>query len=173
LCGQYYVSAFTAKNTTFQNTTTSPRRRNHVPVPAAISQWRAECHQQRFRVADVWKWQRRPVQCSKHFQQYRLCQYLCRYNGTPSVFNGVTTFNNSPSANTASMSAGTRRELFSTIMSVSIRRPGWCAILWRQCDRNRYPERGYSIIVGGAGFSAGTLLLRQFTVAATTAQNLP
>jgi hypothetical protein len=95
------------------------------------------------------------------------------YNSANNVFGGTTTFNNTPTANTAiyvsQNSAGT---IFNgNIVATSTNGQG---VLF--CNGNNTAtatlSSGYTISVGAGGFSAGTLLLRQFTQSGPTPQNL-
>jgi len=95
------------------------------------------------------------------------------YNSPNNVFGGVTTFNNAPTANTgiyvSSYSAGT---IFSdNIVATSVAGQGvqFCN---GSASATAALSAGKTISVGGAGFSAGTLYLRQFTQAGATPQSL-
>jgi hypothetical protein len=94
------------------------------------------------------------------------------YNSPNNVFGGITTFNNTPTANTlinASLnSAGT---LFNDNIVVSSTNGQGVQF----CGGNTATATlaaGKTIAVGSGGFSAGTLLLRQFTQTGATPQNL-
>ena len=94
------------------------------------------------------------------------------YNGTPSVFNAVATFNNSPSNNSGIyVSWNTTGTVFSNNIIVNSTAGSGVQFCGGNATASATLGIGYSITIGGTGFSAGTLLLRQFTVAATTAQN--
>jgi len=95
------------------------------------------------------------------------------YNSVNNIFNGVTTFNNAPTANTlidvSLYSAGT---IFNgDIVVTSTNGQGV-----QFCTGDGYASAtlaaGNTISVGPGGFSAGTLLLRQFTQTGATAQSL-
>ncbi|HEX9509538.1 MAG TPA: T9SS type A sorting domain-containing protein [Puia sp.] len=95
------------------------------------------------------------------------------YNSANNIFGGVTTFNNTPTGNmgifVSSNSAGT---LFSdNILVTSTSGQGV-----QFCSGNNTATAtlaaGKTIAIGSGGFSAGTLLLRQFTQTGATAQSL-
>ncbi|MHA4811081.1 T9SS type A sorting domain-containing protein [Flavitalea flava] len=95
------------------------------------------------------------------------------YNSSNNIFNGVTTFNNSPVAGTgiliSSYSSGT---LFNdNIVVTSTNGQG---VLF--CNGNATATATLAatktITIGAGGFSAGTLQFRQFTQTGATAQNL-
>jgi hypothetical protein len=95
------------------------------------------------------------------------------YNSVNNIFNGVTTFNNAPTANTliyvSQYSAGT---VFNgDIVVTSTNGQGV-----QFCNGDGYATAtlaaGNTISVGPGGFSAGILLLRQFTQTGATTQSL-
>lgn len=95
------------------------------------------------------------------------------YNSSNNVFNGLTTFNNSPSLNTgiyvSSYSTGTNFNNNIVVSSTGGQGIQFCT---GNGTATATLTAGNTISVGPAGFSAGTLLLRQFTQAGATAQNL-
>lgn len=95
------------------------------------------------------------------------------YNSSNNVFGGVATFNNSPTANTliyvSPYSAGTVFNENIVVTSTNGQGVQFCA---SNTSASATLASGKTITVGGAGFSAGTLLLKQFTQVGGTAQNL-
>lgn len=94
------------------------------------------------------------------------------YNSTGNIFNGVTSFNNSPIGNyqifVSQNSAGTifnNSVLFSSTNGSGVQFGGGATA-------SSTLAAGHTIGIGPAGFSAGTLYLRQLTQTGTTAQNL-
>ena len=95
------------------------------------------------------------------------------FNSSNNVFNGVTTFNNTPVSNTliyvSQNSAGT---LFNNNIVVSSTSGLGVQFCTGNATATATLSAGNTISVGAGGFSAGTLLLRQFTQTGATAQNL-
>ena len=95
------------------------------------------------------------------------------YNSSNNIFGGVTSFNNSPSANTliyvSSLSAGTTFNNNIIVMSTSGQGVQFCT---GNTTATATLSAGKTIGIGAAGFSAGTLLLKQFTQSGATAQSL-
>ncbi|MCC6287098.1 MAG: hypothetical protein IT249_04375 [Chitinophagaceae bacterium] len=95
------------------------------------------------------------------------------YNSSNNIFGGTTTFNNSPVANTAiyvsTYSAGT---VFNDNIIVSSANGQGVQFCSGNTTASANLSAGKTISVGGAGFTAGTLLLRQFTQTGSTAQNI-
>ncbi len=95
------------------------------------------------------------------------------YNSVNNVFGGVTTFNNSPTANTliyvSWLSAGT---VFSNNIVVTSTFGQGVQFCGGNGAATSTLAAGNTITVGPAGFSAGTLLLRQFTQTGPTPQSL-
>ena len=95
------------------------------------------------------------------------------YNSANNVFGGVVTFNNAPTANTGIyVSANSPGSFFNgNIVVTSTSGQGV-----QFCTGGNNPtatlSAGNTISVGAAGFSTGTLLLRQFTQTGATAQSL-
>ncbi|MES1159518.1 MAG: hypothetical protein ABUM51_02070, partial [Bacteroidota bacterium] len=94
------------------------------------------------------------------------------YSSTGNVFNASATFNNIPSANTliyvSQNSAGT---LFND--SIVITSTGGQGVQFGGgATASSTLAAGKMLYIGSGGFSAGTLLLRQFTQTGSTAQNL-
>jgi len=96
------------------------------------------------------------------------------YNSTNNVFGGVMTFNNAPTANTAiyvsPYSAGTLINNNVVVSSTSGQGVQFCG---GSTTATATLAAGKTITVGAGGFSAGTLLLRQFTQTGATPQNFP
>ena len=94
------------------------------------------------------------------------------YNSPNNIFGGVTTFNNSPAANTliyvSQNSAGT---VFNDNIIVTST-AGQGVQFGGAAAATSTLAAGKTISIGAAGFSAGTLLLRQFTQTGATAQSL-
>lgn len=95
------------------------------------------------------------------------------YNSANNVFGGVTTFNNTPTANAmiyvSEYSPGT---VFSDNIVVSST-AGQGVQFCNNASGSVTLSAGKTISVGAGGFSAGTLLLARFTQTGATAQNLP
>lgn len=95
------------------------------------------------------------------------------YNGSGNVFGGVATFNNAPVANTgiyiSSYSTGT---IFNENIVVSSTNGQGVQFCTGNTTASTVLVAGKTISVGGAGFTTGTLLLRQFTQTGTTAQHI-
>jgi hypothetical protein len=99
--------------------------------------------------------------------------YIAYNTGVGTTFGGVATFNNSPTANTgiyvSPYSVGT---VFNDNIIVS----STSGLGVQFCSGNTSATAtlvaSKTISVGGAGFSSGTLLLKQFTQVGNTAQNL-
>jgi hypothetical protein len=95
------------------------------------------------------------------------------YNSTNNVFGGVTTFNNSPTTNTliyvSWLSSGT---VFSSNIVVTSTFGQGVQFCGGNGAATSTLAAGNTITVGPAGFSAGTLLLRQFTQTGPTPQSL-
>jgi len=95
------------------------------------------------------------------------------YNSSNNVFSGVTTFNNAPSANSliyvSSYSAATVFNSNIVVTSTSGQGIQFCN---SSTSASATLSAGNTISVGAAGFSAGTLSLRQFTQAGVTPQSL-
>ncbi len=94
------------------------------------------------------------------------------YNSPNNIFGGVTTFNNSPTANTliyvSQNSAGT---VFNDNIVVTSTN-GQGVQFGGAPTATETLAAGKTITVGPAGFSAGILLLREFTQTGSTPQNL-
>ncbi len=95
------------------------------------------------------------------------------YNSTGNVFGGVTTFNNAPTANTSIYvswnSTGTN---FNNNVIVTSTNGSGVQFCGGNGTATAVMASGNTISVGPAGFSAGTLLLRQFTQNGVTPQNI-
>ena len=94
------------------------------------------------------------------------------HNSANNIFNGVTNFNNTPTGNTAiyvgQNSAGT---VFNNNIVVTAT-SGSGIIFGNSATATISLSATRTISIGAAGFSAGTLLLKQFTQVGATAQNL-
>ncbi|MBX3253031.1 MAG: hypothetical protein KF862_02730 [Chitinophagaceae bacterium] len=95
------------------------------------------------------------------------------HNSSSNVFGGVTTFNNSPLGNTAiyvsNHSAGTTFAENIVVSSTNGQGVQFCA---GNTTASVTLAAGKTISVGGAGFTTGILLLKQFTQTGSTAQNI-
>ncbi|MEO9022256.1 MAG: T9SS type A sorting domain-containing protein [Ginsengibacter sp.] len=98
--------------------------------------------------------------------------FYIAHNSVNNIFGGVTTFNNSPTANTAiyvsNYSAGT---LFNDNIIVNSSNGQGVQFCASNTTASATLAAGKTISVG-TGFSAGTLLLKQFTQTGATSQNL-
>jgi hypothetical protein len=96
------------------------------------------------------------------------------YNSPSNVFGGVTTFNNTPTANTGIYvswnSAGTT---FSNNIIVGSNNGQGVQFCGGNATASATLSAGYTLSIGSAGFSSGTLLLRHFTQVGATPQSLP
>lgn len=99
--------------------------------------------------------------------------FYIAYNSAGNVFGGVTTFNNAPGANTgifvSPYSSGT---VFSGNIGVSSTAGTGVQFCGGNGSATASLAAGKTISIGAAGFSSGTLLLRQFTQTSATAQSL-
>ena len=95
------------------------------------------------------------------------------YNGANNLFGGVTTFNNTTTANgliyVSSYSAGTTFNDNIVVTSTGGQGVQFCT---GAASATAFLVSGKTISVGAGGFSAGTLLLRQFTQTGATPQGL-
>jgi len=95
------------------------------------------------------------------------------YNSSNNIFGGVATFNNTPTANTyilvSSYSAGT---VFNSNIVVTSNNGQGVQFCNSSASASATLAAGKTISVGAGGFSAGTLLLKQFTQAGATPQSL-
>jgi hypothetical protein len=100
--------------------------------------------------------------------------FYIAYNGVGNIFGGSATFNNSPTANTgiyiSSYSAGTVFNNNITVTSTNGQGVQFCG---GNATATAIQSAGSTINVGPAGFSTGTLLLRQFTQLGTVPVSLP
>ncbi len=95
------------------------------------------------------------------------------YNSSNNIFGGVATFNNAPTANTliyvSPYSAGT---IFSENIVVTSTNGQGVQFCGSNATASATLAAGKTISIGGAGFSVGTLLLKQFTQVGATPQSL-
>ncbi len=95
------------------------------------------------------------------------------YNSSNNLFNGITTFNNNPSANTLIyVSQYGRDTKFNENILVSSSNGQGIQFCTGNNTASATLAAGKTIQVSGTGFSAGTLLLKQFTQLGSTPQNL-
>jgi hypothetical protein len=95
------------------------------------------------------------------------------YNGTASTFNGVTTFTNSPGTNNGIfVSWYTTGTVFSGNIVVNSTSGSGVQFCGGNTSATATLNPGYTITVGASGFTAGTLLLRQFTQSGVVPQSL-
>jgi Secretion system C-terminal sorting domain len=95
------------------------------------------------------------------------------WNGTASTFNGVSTFTNTPGANTGIyVSWNTTGTTFNNNIIVNSTAGTGVQFCGGNNSATATLASGNTITVGATGFSGGTLLLRQFTQAGPTAQNI-
>ena len=94
------------------------------------------------------------------------------YNSSNNIFGGVATFNNAPTANTliyvSQFSAGT---LFNDNIVVTSTNGQGVQFCSGNATASATLTSGKTITIGGAGFSSGTLLLKQFTQVGPTPQS--
>ena len=94
------------------------------------------------------------------------------YNSAGNVFDGLTTFNNTPTANTLIYvswnSAGTLFNNNIVVTSTNGQGVQWCG---GNTTATATLAAGDTVAIGPGGFSAGTLLLRQFTQLGSTAES--
>lgn len=107
------------------------------------------------------------------FNNFGSSNIFIAYHSNNNVFGGVTTFNNNPTANTGIFvsyySAGTQFNEDIVVNSTNGQGVQFCN---GNTTASATLAAGKTISVGSAGFSAGTLLLKQFTQNGTTVQNL-
>lgn len=95
------------------------------------------------------------------------------FNSTNNVFGGLATFNNTPTANTAIyVSTNSTGTVFNSNIAVNSNNGQGVQFCTGNTAATATLSAGNTITVGAGGFSAGTLLLRQFIQAGSTAQNL-
>lgn len=95
------------------------------------------------------------------------------HNSSNNVFGGVTTFNNAPSANTLIyVSWNSTGTIFNDNIIVNSTNGQGVQFCGGNLTASATLSSGKTISIGAGGFSAGTLLLRQFTQAGASAQNL-
>lgn len=95
------------------------------------------------------------------------------YSGAPSTFYGVATFTNSPSTNNGIyISWNTAGTTFSNNIVVNSTAGTGVQFCGGNNSATASISPGYTVTAGATGFSAGTLLLRQFTQSGATAQNI-
>jgi hypothetical protein len=168
-------AAFTARNTTFQNTTTITKTggTNDASAGGNIFNGALNATDNGSGYLMFGNGTGDQFNAAATFTNTGSANIYVGYNGTPSVFNGVTTFTNSPSTNSGIyVSWNTTGTFFYNNIIVNSTSGTGVQFCGGNSSASATLGAGYSINVGGAGFSAGTLLLRQFTVAATTAQSL-
>ena len=96
------------------------------------------------------------------------------HNSSNNVFGGVTTFNNSPSANTQIyVSWYSAATVFTDNIIVSSTSGQGVQFCGGNTSATASLVPGKTISLGAPGFSAGVLLLKQFTQLGNTAQSLP
>ena len=94
-------------------------------------------------------------------------------NSANNIFGGVTTFNNSPTANTLiSVSPNSAGSVFNDNIVVTSTNGQGVQFCTGNNTATATLSAGKTITVGAAGFSAGALLLRQFTQTGPTPQSL-
>lgn len=94
-------------------------------------------------------------------------------NSTGNVFNGPATFNNTPTGNYyLSVSSGAIGTKFNSSIVVNSNNGAGVQFCGGNSSATASLAAGQTISVGTIGFSAGTLLLKQFTQLGTTDQNL-
>src|ERR1700722_9083852 len=158
--------AFTAKNTTFQNTTTITKTGSTNDASPGGNIFNGVLNATNNGsgglmfgngVGDQFN-------AAATFNNTGSANIYVGYSGTPSVFNGVTTFNNTPSANMGIyVSWNTTGTFFYNNIVVNSTAGAGVQFCGGNTTASATLNVGYSINVGGTGFSAGTLLLRQFT----------
>jgi len=95
------------------------------------------------------------------------------FNSTNNVFGGLTTFNNTPTANTGIyVSTNSTGTVFNGNIVANSNNGQGVQFCTGNTAATASLSAGNTITVGAGGFSAGTLLLRQFIQSGSTAQNL-
>jgi hypothetical protein len=95
------------------------------------------------------------------------------YNSSNNIFGGTTTFNNTPTANSLiSVSQNSAGTVFNGNIIVTSTSGQGIQFCTGNGTATATLSSGYTIAVGAGGFSAGTLLLRQFTQSGPTPQSL-
>ncbi len=107
------------------------------------------------------------------FNNYGTASFYVAYNSANNIFGGDVTFNNSPTANTliyvSPYSAGTIFNGNIIVTSTFGQGVQFCS---GNATAMATLSANETITIGAAGFSAGTLLLKQFTQIGPTAQSL-
>ena len=95
------------------------------------------------------------------------------YNSANNLFGGTTTFNNTPTTNSLiSVSQGSAGTMFNGNIVVTSTNGQGVQFCTGNTSATATLSSGYTIMVGAGGFTAGTLLLRQFTQSGATPQSL-
>ncbi|HEY5368871.1 MAG TPA: T9SS type A sorting domain-containing protein [Hanamia sp.] len=95
------------------------------------------------------------------------------YNSSNNIFGGIATFNNTPTANTSiSVSSYSVGTVFNSNIVVTSNNGQGVQFCNSSASATATLAAGKTISVGAGGFSAGTLLLRQFTQVGATPQGL-
>ncbi|MDR3716859.1 MAG: hypothetical protein P4L51_28960 [Puia sp.] len=95
------------------------------------------------------------------------------YNSPNNLFGGIATFNNTPTANTQIyVSQNSGNTVFNDNIVVTSTNGQGVQFCTGNTSANATLVAGKTISVGAGGFSAGTLLLRQFTQSGSTPQSL-
>jgi len=93
------------------------------------------------------------------------------YNSSNNIFGGVATFNNTPTGNTGIyVSLASSGTVFND--NISVTSTNGQGVQFCDGTGNATLVAGKKILIGAGGFTAGTLLLRQFTQVGATPQSL-
>ncbi len=168
-------AAFTAKNTTFQNTTTITKTgaTNDASAGGNIFNGTLNATNNGSGWLMFGNGNGDQFNAAATFINTGSSSIYVAYSGTASTFNGVTTFTNSPSNNNGIyVSWNTTGTAFNNNIVVNSTAGTGVQFCGGNTTATATLASGYSITVGATGFSAGTLLLRQFTQSGATVQNL-
>jgi hypothetical protein len=168
-------AAFTAKNTTFQSTTTITKTgaTNDASAGANIFNGALTATDNGSGYLMFGNGNGDQFNAAATFINTGSSNIYVANSGTASTFNGVTTFTNSPSTNNGIyVSWNTTGTVFNNNIVVNSTLGTGVQFCGGNTTATATLASGYTITVGATGFSAGTLLLRQFTQSGATAQNL-
>src|ERR1700760_2344496 len=167
------TGSFTAKNTTFQNTVSITKTGASSDASAGGNIFNGGLTVINFSAGNLYFGNGNGDQynAAATFQNTASGNMYIGHSGTPSVFNGVTTFTNAPSANTGIyVSWNATGTVFNNNIIVNSNAGQGVQFCGGNGTATATLATGFTIAPGASGFSAGNLLLRQFTQSGSTAQ---
>jgi hypothetical protein len=168
-------AAFTAKNTTFQSTTTVIKTgaTNDASAGGNIFNGTLTATNNGSGYLMFGNGTGDQFNAAANFINTGSANIYVAYSGTASTFNGVTTFTNSPSTNNGIyVSWNTTGTVFNGSIVVNSTAGTGVQFCGGNGSATATLNSGFTITVGASGFSAGTLLLRQFTQSGVVPQSL-